>query len=295
MSSTSDMWGHVLNSQTMEITDGKEKENSPCLSRATPYLLSVLSIMVCLLAAAVCYFHLSTVQMETEMETMRQSLAQVRGRQGEKGEKGESGLPGFTGNKGQRGRPGSLGLSGLDGVPGDNGTPGLKGSTGDIGPIGPEGIKGEQGERGEKGEKGETGKAGSQGEQGIIGVKGEKGETGPEGPMNEKIFNDTEIEVQGPPGPKGERGPSGEKGEKGDPLMLADPFGRKKEIPIISVNHDYYKFGHMRRGRKEIVLISKLSASQNAKTWRSQSNTRLEMWTCMEKLGLPPALCELIL
>ena len=114
MSSNRVMSGHALNSQTMDISVGKEKENTPCISRVTPYLLSVLSIMVCLLAAAVCYFHLSTVQMETEMETMRKSLAQVRSRQGEKR---ESGLPGFTGNKGQRGRPGSLGMSGLDGGP----------------------------------------------------------------------------------------------------------------------------------------------------------------------------------
>ena len=73
--------------------------------------------------------------------------------------------------------------------------------------------------------------------------------------------------------------------------MLADPFGRIKKITIISINNDSYQFGLMRR-RKEIILISTLSASQNAKAWKSQSTTRLEMWTCMEKLELPPALCE---
>ena len=44
--------------------------------------------------------------------------------------------------------------------------------------------------------------------------------------MGETVFNETEIQVQGPQGPKGERGPQGEKGEMGESVIPADTFGK---------------------------------------------------------------------
>ena len=57
-------------------------------------------------------------------------------------------------------------------------------------------------------------------------MKGDNGDMGPVGPMGEAVFNETEIQVQGPPGPRGEIGPQGQKGEMGESVMPADPFGK---------------------------------------------------------------------
>ena len=171
MPSTRDMSGQVLKREEMELSYEKGKDDRMCasqkyLSCLTPYLLFFLSIMMCVLAGAICHFHLETDKLETEMETLRQSITMVSSTRGEKGERGEAGLPGYPGASGQKGRPGLGGFPGLKGVPGLKGTRGQKGGLGDIGPEGPQGLKGNHGEKGDKGRRGETREAGSQGIQG---------------------------------------------------------------------------------------------------------------------------------
>ena len=238
MPSNRDMSGNVLNREEMELSYEKGKNDGLCVSQkylrcVTPYILFFLSIMICVLAGAICHFHLETDKLETEMEALRQSMTMVSSTRGEKGERGEAGVPGYSGASGQKGRPGMGGFPGLKGVPGLKGARGHNGDHGDIGPAGSQGFKGNHGEKGNNGRRGEIGEAGFQGTQGVNGLKGEKGDMGPIGPMSETVFNETEIQVRGPPGPRGERGPQGEKGEMGESVMPADPFGKIFHILLV--------------------------------------------------------------
>ena len=102
MPSNKDMSGQVLNREEMKLSNEKGKDDRICMSQkylqcVTPYLLFFLPIMMCVLAGAICYFHLETDKLETEMETLRQSMTMVTSIRGEKGERGEAGRPGYLG------------------------------------------------------------------------------------------------------------------------------------------------------------------------------------------------------
>jgi hypothetical protein len=113
--------------------------------------------------------------LESEVQTLKNDLAEIELTPGPKGDKGD------TGAQGPQGIQGPIGLTGPQGPAGAKGDTGLTGADGAQGPVGAKGDTGLTGADGAKGPAGDTGAQGLQGIQGPIGLTGPQGATGADG------------------------------------------------------------------------------------------------------------------